>query len=29
MPPVEELQEAMQIFCASLKLAALEHLLAE
>ena len=29
MPPVEELQEAMQIFCASLKLAALEQLLAE
>ena len=28
LPPVEELEQAMEIFCTSLKLAALEKLLA-
>ena len=28
LPPVAELQKAMEVFCASLKLAALEKLLA-
>ena len=29
LPPIEQLEQAMEIYCASMKLAALEKLLAE
>ena len=29
LPPIEELEKAMQVFCVSLKLAALEKMLGE